>query len=217
MEATAAGGGRGIHLAKEDIFLYQKSNAAQSLIEDYAACLELRSEESQTIEDTKYDIGVLIIQLLIDNINRPPPNIAQFYSQSFITGFANYKRTLSASSLILGLQITDAHHANLGFPLASVTSLADPFPLPSVDTNNLKWVKSYKRTRVPFFPVVQISRLHVPLESKYLEPVILDTLHVFLIGLFSWEMETVTSMNTYRECNCSVTLLVSSVSYLSPF
>ncbi|KAI3919731.1 hypothetical protein MKX01_000172 [Papaver californicum] len=55
--------------------LLLKSNAAQSLIEDYAACLELRSEESQTIEDTKDDTGVLIIQLLIDNINRPPPNI----------------------------------------------------------------------------------------------------------------------------------------------
>ncbi|RZC72772.1 hypothetical protein C5167_048253 [Papaver somniferum] len=72
--------------------------------------------------------------------------------------FANYKRTLSASSSILGLQITDAHHANFGFPLASVTSLADPFPLPSVDINNLKWVKSYKRNRVPFFPVVQIRK-----------------------------------------------------------
>lgn len=55
--------------------LLLKSNAAQSLIEDYAACLELRSEESQAIEDTKDDIGVLIIELLIDNINRPPPNI----------------------------------------------------------------------------------------------------------------------------------------------
>ncbi|MCL7037350.1 hypothetical protein MKW94_027906, partial [Papaver nudicaule] len=55
--------------------LLLKSNAAQSLIEDYAACLELRSEESQAIEDDKDDTGVLIIQLLIDNISRPPPNI----------------------------------------------------------------------------------------------------------------------------------------------
>ncbi|XP_026454511.1 nuclear pore complex protein NUP205-like [Papaver somniferum] len=55
--------------------LLLKSNAAQSLIEDYAACLELRSEESQAIEETKDDIGVFIIELLIDNINRPPPNI----------------------------------------------------------------------------------------------------------------------------------------------
>ncbi|XP_026377671.1 uncharacterized protein LOC113271964 [Papaver somniferum] len=319
--------------------LLLKSNAAQSLIEDYAACLELRSEESQTIEDTKYDIGVLIIQVLTiccsSIISTAHPQIShsstakvslqllevlrvrharartlragqslvsakdlcqdpcasqgwrtkqlqvfsfvicesemtlqktrllgtasqgwrtkQLQVFSFVIcesemtlqktrllgtatstknvprgsftvkrhfilrvcklqentfrvfidfGFANYR----CSSCKLRVHISGGG----SFPLASVTSLADPFPLPSVDTNNLKWVKSYKRTRVPFFPVVQISRLHVPLESKYLEPVILDTLHVFLIGLFSWEMETVTSMNTYRECNCSVTLLVSS-------
>ncbi|KAE9464397.1 hypothetical protein C3L33_03696, partial [Rhododendron williamsianum] len=59
--------------------LYQlllKSNAASSLVEDYAACLELRSEESQIIENSSEDPGVLILQLLIDNINRPAPNIA---------------------------------------------------------------------------------------------------------------------------------------------
>ncbi|KAL6006312.1 hypothetical protein ACLOJK_040359 [Asimina triloba] len=59
--------------------LYQlllKSNAANSLIEDYAACLELRSEECQVIENTKDDIGILILQLLIDNVNRPAPNVA---------------------------------------------------------------------------------------------------------------------------------------------
>ncbi|XP_070003798.1 nuclear pore complex protein NUP205 [Nicotiana sylvestris] len=53
-----------------------KSNAAGSLIEDYAACLELRSEECQIIEDSREDSGVLILQLLIDNISRPAPNIA---------------------------------------------------------------------------------------------------------------------------------------------
>lgn len=56
--------------------LLLKSNAASSLIEDYAACLELRSEESQIIENSSEDPGVLILQLLIDNINRPAPNIA---------------------------------------------------------------------------------------------------------------------------------------------
>ncbi|OIV97223.1 hypothetical protein TanjilG_02931 [Lupinus angustifolius] len=58
--------------------LYQlllKSNAANSLIEDYAACLELRSEESQTVENNTDDPGILIMQLLIDNISRPAPNI----------------------------------------------------------------------------------------------------------------------------------------------
>ncbi|XP_042499811.1 nuclear pore complex protein NUP205 [Macadamia integrifolia] len=55
--------------------LLLKSNAANSLVEDYAACLEFRSEECQVIENSRDDAGVLIIQLLIDNINRPAPNI----------------------------------------------------------------------------------------------------------------------------------------------
>ncbi|KAF6147665.1 hypothetical protein GIB67_002996 [Kingdonia uniflora] len=56
------------------VFL-QYSNASNSLVEDYAACLELRSEECQMIENSRDDTGVLIIQLLIDNINRPAPNV----------------------------------------------------------------------------------------------------------------------------------------------
>ncbi|XP_059431871.1 nuclear pore complex protein NUP205 isoform X2 [Corylus avellana] len=55
--------------------LLLKSNAASSLIEDYAACLELRSEECQIIESSSDDPGVLIMQLLIDNVSRPAPNI----------------------------------------------------------------------------------------------------------------------------------------------
>ncbi|KAL3825107.1 hypothetical protein ACJIZ3_021136 [Penstemon smallii] len=55
--------------------LLLKSNAANGLIEDYASCLELRSEESQVIEDSSEDPGVLIMQLLIDNVGRPAPNI----------------------------------------------------------------------------------------------------------------------------------------------
>ncbi|KAA8535090.1 hypothetical protein F0562_030093 [Nyssa sinensis] len=55
--------------------LLLKSSAANSLIEDYAACLELRSDECQIIENSSDDPGVLILQLLIDNINRPAPNI----------------------------------------------------------------------------------------------------------------------------------------------
>ncbi|GLT26191.1 hypothetical protein SLA2020_012740 [Shorea laevis] len=55
--------------------LLLKSNAASSLIEDYAACLELRAEECQVIENSADDPGVLILQLLIDNISRPAPNI----------------------------------------------------------------------------------------------------------------------------------------------
>ncbi|KAJ4837663.1 hypothetical protein Tsubulata_013874 [Turnera subulata] len=55
--------------------LLLKSGAAGSLVEDYATCLEMRSEESQIIENRGDDPGVLIMQLLIDNIGRPAPNI----------------------------------------------------------------------------------------------------------------------------------------------
>lgn len=47
--------------------LLLKSNAASSLIEDYAACLELRSEESQFIENSSDDPGVLILQVSLVN------------------------------------------------------------------------------------------------------------------------------------------------------
>lgn len=56
--------------------LLLKSNASSSLIEDYAACLELRSEEFQNLENNNDDPGILIMQLLIDNISRPAPNIS---------------------------------------------------------------------------------------------------------------------------------------------
>ncbi|KAL8128568.1 hypothetical protein V2J09_017723 [Rumex salicifolius] len=55
--------------------LLLKSSSANSLVEDYAACLELRAEESQVVESITDDPGVLILQLLIDNISRPAPNI----------------------------------------------------------------------------------------------------------------------------------------------
>ncbi|CAA7019609.1 unnamed protein product [Microthlaspi erraticum] len=52
-----------------------KTNAANSLIEDYASCLELRLEEGEVAENSCDDLGVLIMQLLVDNINRPAPSI----------------------------------------------------------------------------------------------------------------------------------------------
>ena len=45
--------------------LLLKSNAANSLIEDYAACLELRSEESQTVENNNDDPGILILKVCL--------------------------------------------------------------------------------------------------------------------------------------------------------
>lgn len=58
--------------------LLLKSSSTKCLIEDYAACLDLRSEECHVIENITEDIGVLVIQLLIDNIHRPAPNITHF-------------------------------------------------------------------------------------------------------------------------------------------
>lgn len=55
--------------------LLLKSNAASSLIEDYASCLEIRSQENQNVDSSSDDLGVLILQLLIDNISRPAPNV----------------------------------------------------------------------------------------------------------------------------------------------
>lgn len=43
--------------------LLLKSSTGNGLIEDYAACLELRSEECQIIEDSSVDPGVLIMQV----------------------------------------------------------------------------------------------------------------------------------------------------------
>ena len=45
--------------------LLLKSNAANSLIEDYAACLELQSEESQTVESNNDDPGILILKVCL--------------------------------------------------------------------------------------------------------------------------------------------------------
>lgn len=43
--------------------LLLKSNAGYCLIEDYAACLEQRSEWFQLAENTKDDTGVLIMRV----------------------------------------------------------------------------------------------------------------------------------------------------------
>lgn len=40
-----------------------KIDAANSLIEDYAACLEVRLEEGEVVENSCDDLGVLIMQV----------------------------------------------------------------------------------------------------------------------------------------------------------
>jgi nuclear pore complex protein Nup205 len=57
--------------------LLLKSNAASSLIEDYAACLELRLEECQIIENSSDDPGVLIMQVSTCSLCRDCPT--KFY------------------------------------------------------------------------------------------------------------------------------------------
>ncbi|VAI45227.1 unnamed protein product [Triticum turgidum subsp. durum] len=66
--------------------LLLKEDVAKSVIEDYAACLEFRFDDFQVIENTKDDVGVLILQLLIDNICRPAPNITHLLLRFDVNG-----------------------------------------------------------------------------------------------------------------------------------
>uniref|UniRef100_A0A0D9VDH3 Nuclear pore complex protein NUP205 n=1 Tax=Leersia perrieri TaxID=77586 RepID=A0A0D9VDH3_9ORYZ len=66
--------------------LLLKADVAKSVIEDYAACLEYRFDDFQVIENTKDDVGVLILQLLIDNICRPAPNITHLLLRFDVNG-----------------------------------------------------------------------------------------------------------------------------------
>lgn len=66
--------------------LLLKDNVSKSVIEDYAACLEYRFDDFQVIENTKDDVGVLILQLLIDNICRPAPNITHLLLRFDVNG-----------------------------------------------------------------------------------------------------------------------------------
>lgn len=52
-----------------------EAGIAANLIEDYAACLEARSQDVQAPENSKEDAGFLILQLLLSNLSRPAPNI----------------------------------------------------------------------------------------------------------------------------------------------
>ena len=92
-----------------------EADVGKTVIEDYAACLEFRFDDFQVIEDTKDDVGVLILQvvisfpltlfdelfidlfffnyasqsymqLLVDNICRPAPNIAHLLLRFDVNG-----------------------------------------------------------------------------------------------------------------------------------
>ncbi|PAN04610.1 hypothetical protein PAHAL_1G079100 [Panicum hallii] len=66
--------------------LLLEADVGKTVIEDYAACLEFRFDDFQVIEDTKDDIGVLILQLLVDNICRPAPNITHLLLRFDVNG-----------------------------------------------------------------------------------------------------------------------------------
>jgi nuclear pore complex protein Nup205 len=63
--------------------LLLKSNASNSLIEDYAACLEARSEESQNVENNNNknnnDPGILILQVRLHTFHLYVSYLLFFY------------------------------------------------------------------------------------------------------------------------------------------
>jgi nuclear pore complex protein Nup205 len=94
--------------------LLLKADVGKTVIEDYAACLEFRFDDFQVIDDTKDDVGILILQvvilfpltlfvelfndlcfnyanqsymqLLVDNICRPAPNITHLLLRFDVNG-----------------------------------------------------------------------------------------------------------------------------------
>ncbi|OEL25614.1 Nuclear pore complex protein NUP205 [Dichanthelium oligosanthes] len=50
--------------------LLLKADVGKTVIEDYAACLEFRFDDFQVVEDTKDDVGVLILQVILDNLEK---------------------------------------------------------------------------------------------------------------------------------------------------
>eukprot|EP00250_Pteridium_aquilinum_P027366 c3475_g1_i1 orf=80-5854(+) len=59
---------------------------SDNLTEDYAACLEARSQDVHAPESTKEDSGFLILQLLINNLSRPAPNITHLLLKFDVDG-----------------------------------------------------------------------------------------------------------------------------------
>eukprot|EP01018_Ginkgo_biloba_P012319 Gb_31636 [translate_table: standard] len=57
------------------VSIIMEADVAANLIEDYATCLEARSQEFQAIENANEDTGFLILQLHINNLSRPAPNV----------------------------------------------------------------------------------------------------------------------------------------------
>lgn len=58
------------------VSIIMEADAAGNLIEDYASCLEARAQDFQAPENPNEDSGFLILQLLINNLSRPAPNVS---------------------------------------------------------------------------------------------------------------------------------------------
>lgn len=63
-----------------------EAGVSENLTEDYAACLEARSQDSHAPESSKEDSGFLIMQLLISNLSRPAPNITHLLLKFDVDG-----------------------------------------------------------------------------------------------------------------------------------
>ncbi|KAG0484588.1 hypothetical protein HPP92_008667 [Vanilla planifolia] len=96
--------------------LLLKANAAKCLIEDYAACLESRFDESAPVENTKDDAGVLIMQHLDSfGIAQLPPRTSKL---------ALRISTLHQRAWLLKLLAFELHSADMADPLHKESCLA---------------------------------------------------------------------------------------------
>ncbi|GLJ05177.1 hypothetical protein SUGI_0012850 [Cryptomeria japonica] len=68
------------------VSIIMKADAAGNLIEDYANCLEARTQEFQALEKPNKDTGFLILQLLINNLARPAPNVTHLLLRFDVDG-----------------------------------------------------------------------------------------------------------------------------------
>ncbi|KAA8526169.1 hypothetical protein F0562_008092 [Nyssa sinensis] len=94
-----------------DVILSQDHNQIVALLKINAACLELRSDECQIIENSSDDPDVLILQLLIDNINQPAPNITYLLLKFDLD--SPVERTLFTNMKRLSAKRRDHYHVYL--------------------------------------------------------------------------------------------------------
>ncbi|XP_047969784.1 nuclear pore complex protein NUP205 isoform X2 [Salvia hispanica] len=193
--------------------LLLKSGTASTLIEDYAACLEMRSEECQIFEDSGTDPGVLIMQLLIDNISRPAPNITHLLLKFDIDG--PVERTLlqpkfqySCLKVVLGILDkllipgVNALLHEFGFQLLYELCVD---PLTSAPLMDLLCTKKYQ------FFVKHLSSIGVAPLPKSSQALRISSLHqrAWLLKLLSVELHSadILDRNHHEACQSILTEL----------